>query len=328
MTVRSRVRRRLREAAVRLAWLGAALGISLGAAGLATAMNRPAGTAARPELTWVGDAAAIPALADAEAALQALDEEVAALGSFGRLALQELTANDQAGIDEAITGGTAQLATVQAAVDAFRARLDAVPGIGAPDEAIRLSQAVRDRYDLLVSTVRATDDLSRNWTVLTAETLNAGRLTALLLEHDRAAGVAALAGSRGDYAEALESLDLAEARLESAREIRDDLEGRVDVTTLDRWLERAAVYDAALRELYEALEASGGVVSDRVREAAAAELEARDRLPEDTRALVVVMADIAEGGLNGALIAIEQTRGALGEALAALRELSSPAPTP
>lgn len=315
-------------AALRLGWLGAALGISLGAAGLATAMNRPAGSPARPELTWVGDAAAIPALAEAEAALQALDEEVAALGSFGRLALQELTANDQAGIDEAITRGTAQLATVQGAVDAFRARLGAVPGIGAPDEAIRLAQAVRDRYDLLVSAIRETDDLARDWTVLTAETLNAGRLTALLLEHDRAAGGAALAGARADYAEALAALDLAEARLGSAREIRDDLEGRVDVTTLDRWLERAAAYDAALRELYEALDASGGVVTDRVRDAAAAEVEARGRLPEDTRALVVVMADIARGGLNGALIAIEEARGALGDTLAALRELDWPASAP
>lgn len=328
MTARSRARRWLRAVALRLGWLGAALGISLGAAGLATAMDRPGDSPARPELTWSGDTAAIPALAEAEAALQALDREVAALGSLGRLALQELTANDQEGIDDAITRGTAQLARVEAAVATFRAQLEAVPVIGEADEAMRLSQAVRDRYDLLVSTVRETNDLSRDWTVLTAETLNAGRLTALLLEHDRATGDAAQAGSSGDYAQALEALDLADARLASARAIRDDLESRVDVTTLDRWLERAAAYDAALRELYQALRESGGVVTDRVREAAAAELEARGRLPEDTRALVIVMADVAQGGLNGALIAIEETRAALGDALTALRELASPTPGP
>ncbi len=41
-------------------------------------------------------------------------------------------------------------------------------------------------------------------------------------------------------------------------------------------------------------------------------------LPPDTRALVVIMGDIAEAGLDQAAIAIEQARGDLGDAVAAL----------
>jgi hypothetical protein len=45
---------------------------------------------------------------------------------------------------------------------------------------------------------------------------------------------------------------------------------------------------------------------------------AQQQLPPDTRALVVIMGDIAEAGLDQAAIAIEQARGDLGDAVAAL----------
>ena len=47
-----------------------------------------------------------------------------------------------------------------------------------------------------------------------------------------------------------------------------------------------------------------------------AERKAQDRLPPDTRGLVLIMAEIGRGGMNGAVIAIEQARGQLAEALA------------
>jgi len=322
------VRRTLRTLGMRVAWLAAAILISFGGAGLAAALNRPPTIVARPELTWTDDRVAQPALAAAADSLLALEREVAELGSLGRLAITELAANDDAGIDDAIAQGTAQLGRVQDAVDAYRARLEAVPGIGEPDEALRLSQDLRNRYDVLVATVRETDDLAASWRALTAGTLGAHRLTSLLLEHDRVAGEALQAGSRAAYDEALDALDVADARLAAAREARDELAGRVDVATLDRWLERSAAYDRALRELYDALRESQGVVTARVREAAAAELAARERLPQDTRALVIIMADVARGGLNQAVIAIEETRASLDEARAALEGMASPSRAP
>jgi alkylhydroperoxidase/carboxymuconolactone decarboxylase family protein YurZ len=100
-----------------------------------------------------------------------------------------------------------------------------------------------------------------------------------------------------------------------ARELRDRLAATTDVETLSSWIDRNAAYDAALRQLYEALLESKGKVTDRVRSAIGAEQVARQQLPADTRALVVIMSDIAQGGLNQAVIAIEEARGALGSAL-------------
>jgi hypothetical protein len=56
-------------------------------------------------------------------------------------------------------------------------------------------------------------------------------------------------------------------------------------------------------------------VTRAIREALAAEQEARDQLPEDTRGMVIIMSEIGRGGLNQAVIAIEQARGELDGAL-------------
>ena len=93
------------------------------------------------------------------------------------------------------------------------------------------------------------------------------------------------------------------------------------MTVLDEWLNRNADYDVALRDEYEVLSTVGSKVSDAlskaIAKAKAAERAARDRLPPDTRGLVVIMAEIGRGGMNGAVIAIEETRGKLIAAIAA-----------
>ena len=87
------------------------------------------------------------------------------------------------------------------------------------------------------------------------------------------------------------------------------------MSTLITWLDRNAEYDAALRGLYQSLVDAKGRVTDDVRAAFAAEKEARARLPEDARGLVVIMAEVAQGGLNQAVISIEEARGSLSAAL-------------
>jgi hypothetical protein len=59
-------------------------------------------------------------------------------------------------------------------------------------------------------------------------------------------------------------------------------------------------------------------VTREVRRAFEAVERAQQSLPLDTRALVVIMSDIAQGGLNQAVISIEQARGGLAAATAAL----------
>ena len=83
-------------------------------------------------------------------------------------------------------------------------------------------------------------------------------------------------------------------------------------------LDRNADYDAAVRDLWDALRRSRGRVTDAVRTAAARERAAKERLPPDARALVVILGDVARGGLNQAVIAIEEARGELLDALARL----------
>ena len=87
------------------------------------------------------------------------------------------------------------------------------------------------------------------------------------------------------------------------------------MSTLTAWIDRNAAYDTALRRLYDALLSSKGRVTDKVRAGFDGEQAARHQLPPDTRGLVVIMSDIAEGGLNQAVISIEEARGAIGSAL-------------
>jgi hypothetical protein len=62
-------------------------------------------------------------------------------------------------------------------------------------------------------------------------------------------------------------------------------------------------------------------VTGAVRKAFAAEKAARERLPGDTRGLVVIMAEIGRGGMNQAVISIEEARGELDAALELQRQL-------
>jgi hypothetical protein len=232
--------------------------------------------------------------------------------------LTRLAGSDTEGLGTAIDDGTRVLDAIDTHIARLRADLGGVPSIGAPDEAIRLSADTRARYDGLVRALAETQHLARDWRMFTRGALDANRLTTLLADHDRSAGDAAKAGSRQRYRDALDALETAERQLAEAATLRDTVARNADVTTLDRWIERNRAYDKALRTLYQSLVDSGGRVTQGVRDAFAAEQQARARLPGDTRALVVIMGDLARGGLNQAVIAIEEVRGKLATALATL----------
>ena len=70
----------------------------------------------------------------------------------------------------------------------------------------------------------------------------------------------------------------------------------------------------ALRALYDAV-GRGASTAGR-REAMATRQAAKDRLPPDTRALVLIMSDIGRGGMTASAVDIEQAPGDLEEALA------------
>lgn len=318
----------LRRLGAGLLWLVAAVAIALGAAGLVTAMDPPPAESGRADLTASGDRVVEPALDAIEADLADLATDVEGLGVQARGALAALTGQDFDAVDAAIADGSQRLTDVTVRAATIQAALDDVPIVGTPEADYRLSPAVRARYDRLVEAVGQVDGLGTAWAGLTSGTVAASHLSALLAEHDQAVLDAAEQGRDADYAAAIETLDRADQAITEARALRDELAKAVDVSVLDAWLDRNAAYDAALRELYAAIDGVGGRVTDRVREAIAGEKAAKEQLPGDSRGLILIMAEIGRGGIDSAVIAIEEARGALADALAEPEPSAEPSVAP
>lgn len=317
-----------RRVVLAVGWTIVAALIAIGAAGVVAATEHPAGTNARPELTWAGDQAAVPALDTASDELARLSDAVDTLASTARGSLTEIVGGDVQALSDTIDTGTAQVTDVKTQTAQLTAALERVPGVG-DGSALRLSPGVIDRYAALASTQGLTDGLETDWLAFTGRAVEAARLTNLLTRHDQQTAAAAKAGAAGHYQRALTLLDAPDATLAEAVRLRDDLAGTTDVSTLTEWLNRNATYDAALRNLYQSLVDARGRVTNRVRKAFADEATARDQLPADTRGLVVIMGDVARGGLNQAVISIEQARGALAAALDVqqqYQDLGTPSP--
>lgn len=309
---------------VPLTWLAAAVVLSLGAAGIVTAVDHLPGGSGRPELTWSADSTVADDLEEAAADLAVLGDAVGVLGEDGREALAALVGRDVAALAAAIAAGSAQLDVIDAVAATLEADLAQIP-IHVPDRAIRYSAATIARYDELVAGIAAVEPLRPAWERLAAGVMPAVELTDHLLAHDQVAGEAIQLGGAGEYQKAITRIGKASAELDAARTIRDRLAATADVATLDQWIERNAAYDEALHDLWDALRRSRGRVTDTVRDAAARERAAKDQLPPDARALVVILGDVARGGLNQAVISIEEARGALLAAHA--RAVAIPSPT-
>lgn len=315
----------LRRLLIALVWLAMAVVIALGSAGMASALNHAPATDTRPELTWAGDQQAGTALDAATVKLQTLSDAVDALGASSKDALVSLVAGDTTGLSGALDKGTTQLAAISTATADLRTALAAVPYTG-PQAALHLSADVIARYQQLAATPALTVNLADDWTVLSARAMAASGVPALLALHDRQTAAAAKQGQASHYQQALALLDAPAATLAQARALRDQLAKTADVSTLSSWLDRQAAYDAALHNLYTAMLASKGKVTNDVRAAFAAEEAAKAALPANTKGIAVIMGDIARGGLNQAVIDIELARGALAAALAA--QPQPPAPSP
>jgi hypothetical protein len=304
----------LRTVALGTVWLVLVALLALGAAGIVASMNHMPGSGGRPELMWTADEAAKPALDAATDQLQALSDQVDQLSATARQALTAVTAGDVSALSTTIAAGTQQIGGVSGQGTRLDEALGAVPGAGSTPE-LALSPEVIHRYQALAATHGLTDSLGADWTSFSGRALNAATLTNLLARHDRETVAAAAQGSAAHYQPALTILDTADATIAQTRTARDALAATTDVSTLSTWIDRNAAYDGALRRLYQALLSSKGRVTDKVRAAFTAEQAARGQLPPDTRGLVVIMSDIAQGGLNQAVISIEKARGEIGKAL-------------
>jgi hypothetical protein len=313
-----------RRAVIAVAFVILLLAVALGSAGVIAIWSHPAGAASRAELTWHGDSTLTPELDRAETDLAAVAASVDRLGVLARGAIGALTASQPTAFSDALTEGGTVATTIQGSSTALRARLVGLPG-GVPADAIAYGNDVLARRAAMIAALDATGGLGRSWATLTADSLQASQLIHLLGDHDTTVASAATQGRAADYAAALVTLAAASTTLDQAVAIRDQLANAADVSTLDDWVARNRRYDAALIALYTALRDSGGIVNDAVRKAFKEEGDARAQLPPDDRALVVILSDIGRGGLNQAVIAIEQAKGRLNLALETLTSMAVPA---
>lgn len=282
----------------------------------------PAPGVDRTGRTGHGDALVSAALDPIEGEMRGLSAAVGALGEQARVILASLAGNEIEPVDAATATGTQLVADIEARSQRIRDALTGVPIIGSRAAAYQLSPATIERYNAYAGALPTPDAMTGAWTRLTVGALSASRLSSLLAAHDEAVAAAAAAGRKADYEKALGHLDDADAAIAAARTLRDRLKATVDVTTLDQWLARSKDYDRALRALYVVVRRGASAAT--IREAMQKEQAAKDRLPPDTRSLVLIMADIGQGGINDAAIEIEQARTDLEEALAPPTEGTAP----
>ncbi len=319
-----------RTAMLRAGWVACAVLLALGSAGIVTGMQHAPGTAARAELTYGADTRIAPGLAGSADDLRALTDDVEKLGTLGTQALSAITGGDIPAMQKSIANGRAIIKTIESKTAALRARLATLPGVG-PGAEGRLGGLSLLRYETLTEALDATGNLGSKWDTLTAGSLAAIQLETSLLDHDTSTAAAAALGKAARYADAVKQLETSADKLGLARSERDTMSATVDTGVLTSWIDRNAAYDAALGKVYTLLIASKGKVTKPVQDAYDALKVAQAALPGDTRGLVVIMSDIARGGLNEAVISIEEAKGRLSDAIDAFSSVgsggSSPAPS-
>ena len=306
----------------RVGWVACATLLALGSAGIVTGMQHLPGTPARAELTYGADTRIAPGLAGAADDLRALTADVDALGTLGTKALAAVSGGDIPAMKTSITDGRKAITTIETKTANLRSRLATLPGVG-PGAEGRLGGLSLLRYETLTGALDATEGLGIKWETFTAGSLAAIQLETSLLDHDTSTAAAAALGKAARYADALTQLSTSDAKLALARVQRDAMSPTVDTAVLTSWIDRNAAYDAALRTLYTLLVESKGKVTKPVQDAYDSLKVALAGLPGDTRGLVIIMSDIARGGLNEAVISIEEAKGHLSDAVDAFTQVGA-----
>ena len=289
--------------------------VAVAAAGLVAQLWHPAGGPARAELTWHGDAELTAALEASETRVLDVATEVDRLADEARIALAAAAASDLGLLEQSLTRGTVEAAAIEAAVIALRQTLTALPG-NEPDAALHYRNSVVVRRAALLAAIDAAAGLPGHWSAVRARSRDVAELLGLIDAHDQLVLAAAAEGREGRYRGAIAILEEATGVLDDIAELRARLVSGAEPTVLDEWVDRNRTYDLALTALYEALRDSRGRNTVRVQSAAREERIAREQLPADRRAIVVIVSEIARGGLNQAVLAIEETRGRIDAALA------------
>ncbi len=238
------------------------------------------------------------------------------MAEAAKAALAAISIADADGLKTNLERGNGAAVLIASSGLDLRASLAGLPGDG-PNAVVEFSNATLVRRAQILASIDAALSLAEQWSNVTARSVDAARVVNLLRQHDATVAAAAALGRSANFADAIAQIEQARITLSDVTSLRDQLANSGDLTVLDEWAQRNENYDTTLETLYQDLVYSGGTNTLRVQSDYHDEKIARDLLP-NAGAIVVIVAEIARGGLNQAVLAIDDARrridAALGEA--------------
>jgi hypothetical protein len=298
-----------------IVWLALLAVLAASAAGLVGQTSHTPGTSARAELTYAGDIALQARLDAAARSLRTIAVDVDLLAGEAKRALAEIASFDPSRLEASLARGDGLAATIEAESRSLRDSLTGLPGDG-PEAALAYSNATLVRRAAVLAAVDAATSIPGQWRTVTARAGDAANLTAKISEHDRTVLKAAEKGRNRKYVDGATILDRAILIVASIQDLRKRLIASTTPTVLDEWIDRNHAYDVALQALYAALDDSKGKVTVAVQDARREEQLAFAALPPDRRTIIVIVSEVARGGLTQAVLAIEDASGHIETALA------------
>lgn len=301
-----------------LFWTAIFAVLAVGGAGLVGQAWHPPGSAVRAELTYPGDSALHARLDAATASLAGIADEIEVLADAAKTSLAEVTSSESERLRAAVERGDKAATTIEARAAELRLALFDLPGDG-PTATIEYGNAALVRRSTVLAAIEAASGLAAHWRQVAARATETANLTTQIARHDQTVLAAAADGRAERYQRAIRILDEALLIVADIQTRRVRLIAGSEGTVLDEWIVRSRNYDTALRNLYEALRdcrCPGGPVTVEVRFAQRDEQLARDQLPPDRRTIIVIVSEVTAGGLTEAVIAIDDARGLIEDALA------------
>jgi hypothetical protein len=305
-----------------VAWTVLLAVLAASAAGLIGWTFHAPGSPARAELTFAGDAALAPALNAATDRLRRIAADVNGLAENAKTALTEVASSDPTRLRAALEHGGTLASAIDAASTDLLESMAGLPGDG-PTAVIEYANATLVRRAAILAAADSAASLAAQWQQVMGRAVDASSLIALIDSHDRTVLDAAAKGRDHQYAAASAVLDEAIFAVSQVQEVRVKLIAGTEDTILDEWIKRTGAYDIALKALYHALDRSRGEITLEVQSARREEQRAFALLPQDRRTIVVIVAEVARGGLTQAVLAIEEAHGRIDDALAEAGEAGS-----
>lgn len=308
-----------------LFWTALFAVLAAGGAGLVGQAWHPPGSPVRAELTYPGDAALDARLDAATAGLAEIADEVEVLADAAKTALAEVTSSESERLRAAVERGDEAATTIEGRAAALRVALADLPGTG-PTVTIEYSNATLVRRSTVLAAIEAASGLAVHWRQVAARATETANLTTQIARHDQTVIAAAADGKERRYQRAIRVLDEALLIVVDIQSRRARLIAGTEGTVLDEWITRSRDFDTALKNLYAALDecaCPGGPYTVAVQFANRDMELAKAQLPPDRRTIIVIVSEVTAGGLTEAVIAIEDARGQIEDALA---EAEAPEP--